>query len=438
MRLIWSIIFGLIVLIAAVGSWYVFIAPQPTTTLIVAAGERGSDSYTLMGEVAEVLERHSDTLRIDIAESRNSSEAISAINARRVDLATIESNTPAHTSISLVADLFPDYFFLIARQNAQSRFPRFPVASIEDLPGKRIAIPQAATVGNLSFWSVVDHYKVPPESFRSFAWSRQRTFDAMIAGRVDAMFLVSSLRDPFLLRLIEEASIRGIALRFIAVEQADAMALKRPYLEPVTIVEGAFDGSIPLPREDVATASLQRLLVAHGDTDQASVQELVETIFENRLDLLIRMSLTSAIRDPRREGSATLPIHEGARRYYDRDQPSFLQENAEPLALILTVCAMMLSALLALRRNLASRAKNRGDDYNHQLLRIAKRARETDDMETLQTLKRELIDLLEIVVEALDKDRISEDAFQSFAFLWGSTKDTINNRIARRDATSKA
>ena len=430
-RLIWTLVFGLILLAAAGGAWWVFLAPTELRTLKVAAGERGSDSHTLMREVAEVLERHSDTLRLEIFDGQNSSEAIAAINSRAVDLATIESNTPAYTSINLVADLFPDYFMLIARELPQRQpFPEV-IRTIDDLRGRRIAIPEAATVGNLSFWSAIDHYRLPPESFRTLAWPRDKTFEGIITGQVDAIFLLSSLRDPFLLSLIEEAGIRGIGLRFIPLEQAEAMALKRPYLEAVKIVRGAFDGEVPLPREDIVTPSLHKLLVAHTQTDDDLVHELVHTIFENRLDLLIRMSLTSAIRDPRGEATAALPIHEGARRYYDRDQPSFLQENAEPMALMITIAAMIGSALLALRRNIASRAKNRGDDFNHQLLRIAHGARSTDDLAELEALKQELIELLDTVVEALDRDKVSEDAFQSFAFLWSSTKDTVNDRIRR-------
>lgn len=431
MRLIWTLVFGVILAIAAAGVWWVFFAPVEIRTLKVAAGERGSDAHTLMREVSEVLERHSETLRLEVLESRNSSEAISAINSRAVDLATIESNTPAYATINLVADLFPDYFLLISREPSES--PPFPqaISTIEDIRGRRIAIPEAATVGNLSFWSAIDHYKLPPESFRTFAWPRERTFEGIITGQVDAIFLLSSVRDPFLLSLVEEAGIRNIGLRFIPLAQAEAMALKRPYLEPVKIVRGAFDGQVPLPREDVITPSLQRLLVAHADTGEELVRELVETIFENRLDLLIRMSLTSAIRDPRSERTAALPIHEGARRYYDRDQPSFIQENAEPIALMITIAAMIFSALLALRRTLANRAKNMGDDYNHRLLRIAHGARGTNEVDELEKLKQDLIELLDTVVEALDKDKVSEDAFQSFAFLWGSTKDTINDRIKR-------
>lgn len=237
-----------------------FFAPVEVRTLKVAAGECGSDAHTLMREVTEVLVRHSETLRLEVLESRNSSEAISAINSRTVDLVTIESNTPPHNSINLVADLFPDFFLLIARK--PSKNPPFPqvIRAIENVRGRRIAIPEAATVGNLSFWSAIVHNKLPPKSFRTFAWPREKAFEGVITGQVDALFLLSSLRDPFLLGLVEEAGIRGTGLRLVPIAQAEAMALKRPYLEPEKIVKGAFDGQVPLPREDVITAILQRFL----------------------------------------------------------------------------------------------------------------------------------------------------------------------------------
>ncbi len=232
------------------------LAPVEVRTLKVAAGERGSNAHTLMREVSDVLVRHSETLRLEVLESRNSSEAISAINSRTVDLATIESITPAYTSINLVADLFPEYFLLIVCEPSQ--YPPFPqvIGAIENVRGRRIAIPETATVGNLSFWSTIDHYKLPPGSFRAFAWPQEKAFEGVISGQVDAVFLLSSLRDPFLLGLMEEAGIRGIGLRFVPIAQAEAMALKRPYLEAVKIVQGAFDGQVPLPREGLITPSL--------------------------------------------------------------------------------------------------------------------------------------------------------------------------------------
>ncbi|EFL89665.1 TAXI family TRAP transporter solute-binding subunit [Ahrensia sp. R2A130] len=439
MRRIWIPIFGLIIAIACAGYWYVFERDVAPTELRVLAGARGSDAYVLMSEISEVVERHSDIVRLKVMPGTTSSNSISAINRRRVDLATIESNTPAYADIKLVANLFVDYFLLVTRKpDRQATLPAGQQAMLDaagvqpravvDLPEMRIAIPPSGSAANRAFWSVVDHYKVPPERLKTVAVDTERAEVEFLAGRVDAIFVVSSLRDPFLLSLVGEAGLRNIALNFVPIDQADAMKLKRPYLNAETVVKGAFDGALPLPKGDIVVPGLNRLLVAGDWVDEEAVRELVNIIFSNRLDLLIRMPLSSSISNPRDAGLVSLGLHEGAASFYDRDEPSFLQENAEPMALIVTIFAMLFSASLALRRSMAGRAKNRADTYNDQLLDIARRTRETNDVAELKALSDELAEVLETVVHALDTDKVTEEGFQSFGLLWGSVRDTLRDR----------
>ena len=400
---------------------------------------RGSDAFVLMSEISEVVARHSDTVRLVVEEGSTSSNSISAINRRRVDMATIESNTPAYSDIKLVASLFADYFLLITRKVVEQ--PKLPFGQqamldaagvqpreVTDLPEMRIAIPPSGSAANRAFWSVVDHYKVPPEALRTVAVDTERAEVEFLAGRVAAIFVVSSLRDPFLLSFIGEAGLRNVALTFVPIDQADAMKLKRPYLNAETVVKGAFDGALPLPAENIVVPSLNRLLVAGDWVEEEAIRELVDVIFSNRLDLLIRMPLSSSISNPQDAGLVSLGLHEGAARFYNRAQPSFLQENAEPMALVVTISALRFSAALGLRRSLAGRAKNRADTYNDQLLDIARRARVTDDPTDLQALSDELAEVLETVVHALDTDQVTEEGFQTFGLLWGSVRDTLRDR----------
>ncbi len=424
MRWIWGLIFAVILAIAAAGWWYVYERKVEVITLKVASGARDSDSYLLMSEVAEVLQRHSQTLRLDVQESRNSSENISAINLGYVDLATIQANTPAYTNVKLVADLFPDYFLLVARENG-------PIKNVLDMKGNRIAIPEDGSTGSMAFWSVVDHYSIAPEGIRTLSTPREKGAMALLTGKADAIFLLNSLRDPFLLlKLMEEARLRGIGLHFVSIEQAEAMSLKRPFLEARKVVRGAFDGGLPMPKRDIFTPSVKRYLVAGADVADESIHELVKIIFENRLDLLIRMSLTSAITNPQDANGASLPVHAGAARFYDRDKPSFLQENAEPMALVVTILAMLISASLGLRRTLQNRAKNRGDVYNDLVLNIRRRTHDTSKAVELSGMMTELDTILETAVQALDGDKITEEGFQSFAFLWQATKDTLQEKLS--------
>ena len=421
MRLIYFAIFSLIVVVAGYGVWSIYGAPKEMTTLTVSAGPRGSDSYVLMEEISEVMERHSDTVRLRVFASQNSSISVSRLHNGVVDLATVEENTPAYADVRLVSRLYPDDFLFITRDTS-------PIFRIDQILGKRIAIPEDGSSRNQAFWSVIDHYRLPPRGFSTLPVNKKLAVEAFIRGEVDALFVVNSIRDPFLVHFLEELRQRNIAIRFLPIDQAQAMALKRPFLKPIEIVRGAFDGSGPVPRVPVKTASIDRLLVARTNADPEAVAELVRVIFENRLDLLIRLPLSASIRGPDQNGTATLSYHVGAQSYYDRDKPHFLQENAEPIALGVTVFAMLLSALLALRRSLGAVAKNRADVYNIKLLEIAQDAASTDDIEQLGQLRAQMAEIFEKVVHALDKDQVTEESFRSFSFIYSIVTEQINTR----------
>ena len=423
MRLAIVLIVTALIGIAGGGWWYYDQSNGEPTVLTVAAGQRGSDAHSLLVEVGEVLERHSDKVRLSVLSSKNSSTNITMVNNGDYDLGTISSDTPVSASIRLIADLFPDYFILITRADKS-------VHSIPDLRGKRIAVPEDGSSELLAFWSVIDHYDMPTGSFDFISTSLEDGAARFLAGEVDGVFLVRSLRDAALLRLIEDAGLKKMSLRFVPIEQASAITLKRPFFKPGTVVRGAFDGNPVLPRRDVTTVTVNRLLVSNDKADADAIRELTRVLFENRLDLLIRIPLAATIVGANNEAGASLPFHDGAMSYYNRDAPSFLQENAEPIALIVTLIAMLISGLLALRSRFSATQKNRLDSYNYQLLDIAEEAQKSTTTSELKQLKKELFSILETVVKALDTDDVTEEGFQSFSLLWESVRETINDRVA--------
>jgi hypothetical protein len=144
--------------------------------------------------------------------------------------------------------------------------------------------------------------------------------------------------------------------------------------------------------------------------------------------------LASAINAPDETQGLSVPLHEGAQAFYNRDQPSFVQENAEPLALGVTVLTLILSGLIALRSRFVSSQKNKADIYNHQLLDIQKQAMLADEAEELDLLKVDLSNVLQTVVIALDTDEVTDEGFQSFSLLWDAVRETINDRYRQINA----
>ena len=410
-RLSW--IFLLVLILSSIAGYFYLSRDQGATTLKVASGPYRSDSYELMKEVADVVSRHSENIIIKVVPSKDSSNNISLLNRGVVDLATIRSDTPVVSNVRMVADLFPDYFQLISRSDSLIYKPN-------DLIGRKVAIANFGTDEFRSFWILGDHYDLPVNAVKWQTMPFEAATQALLSGEVDAVFTVRSLRDRVLLNLFEDAELKNLPLRYISLDQAEAISIKRPFLQVGNLPKGTFSGKNPTPRSHTITTTVQRILVTRNDLDAEPIRELTRILFENRLDLIIRFALASAIKPPNSDEGLAIPLHEGSQQYFDRDQPSFLQENAEPIALLITIAAMLFSALLALRSRFVSTQKDRMDSYNYVLLEIAEKSNEALDIAEIKILKANLFDTLEKVVRALDTDEVTEEGFQTFSFLWES------------------
>lgn len=400
--------------------WYINRDVEPTL-LRVGAGPQGSDSNQLMKEVAEVLERHHANIRLQVIATADSSRNISLLNQAKIDIATVRSDTPVAADIRQVAILFPDVFQIIVRRDAY-------ISQVGELLGRKIALPDFGTEEFRSFWMIADHYDLP---IRGMKWSTGKFEDGaakLLNGEVEALFTVRSLRDSRLVKMFEDASLSHLKLDFLPIDQAEALTLKRPFMAVDQVPKGAFSGTVPTPAEDAVTSKVDRILVTRDIINTEAIRELTRIMFEQRLDLIMRFALASAIQQPSMSDGLGIPLHTGAQAYFDRNQPSFIQENAEPIALIITVMAMLGSGLIALRRRFSNTQKNRMDVYNYQLLDVAERARACMSTVELSKLKNELFEILETVVRALDTDEVTEEGFQSFSLLMDSVGEVIRDR----------
>lgn len=409
-------------LVVGTAGWFWINRDQEPEVIVMGTGPFGSDAYNLMKEVSQVVQRHSDSLRIEVRPTRDASQNIALLNTDVIDAAVIRSDTPVVADIRGITNLYPDIFQIIVRDEV----PAYRIGNLADVS---ISIPEFGSDGFRSFWVIGDHYDLPIDTMVWRAEPFEQGAARLLNGEVDALFTVRSLRDAPLISMFEEAQLKSIKMRFIAIDQAESIALKRPFLSSATIPKGAFTGAAPVPRSEIPTSSVDRLLVTREDVSNSAIRELTRIMFENRLDLTIRFALASAIEAPPDIGGLAVPIHDGAQSFYDRDEPSFIQENAEPIALGLTIVAGLFSGLLALRARYVASQKNKADIYNYQLLDIQKQAILADDLEELDGLKVEANNVLQEVVIALDTDEVTDEGFQSFSLLWDAVRETINDRI---------
>jgi TRAP transporter TAXI family solute receptor len=387
------------------------------TRLSIGAGPRDSESFQLASSIAQVFDHALANVSVEVFETSGSAENAALLESGQVDLATILADTRVGDHVNAVASLYFDAYQLIVSEQSG-------IQSFEELASRRVAIAPTGSGQNNSFWFVADHYGLQAGALTALPMSEDAANFAMIMGQVDAVFRVRAPGNPSIRELV-----RDHPMRLVPIQQSEALSLKQPAISPGIVPVGSYRGSPPLPERDLPTAALERILVARAGLDPALVQNLTRTLFERQSDLIARNSLAGFISAIENNGKISVPLHAGARRYYDREKPSFVQQNTRLLASLLYVVAILTSAVLAMRTHFVRKRKVRIGHYTMQLMEIAGQARHCDSQQTLYELKDRLVHMLQEMVRDLDKDRVTQGEFEHFSFTWQAVDTVVRDRL---------
>jgi TRAP transporter TAXI family solute receptor len=392
----------------------------------IAAGSRSGGAFAMARAIAEVAREHHPSLQVNVVESLGSLQNMDLLERGHIDLATVQADTAMPRSARMVATLYQDVFQLIVRKDPDGEQS---IENVQDLHGRRIALPPQGSGQRRSFAFLASHYGLKSSDYEDLAMSSGSANWALIDGAVDAVFRVRACGNRSIMKLID-----AVDVGLVPIDQAAAMRHKEPVLETAMIPMGCYQGHPALPGRDLMTVGVPRLLVAAADLDSEVVSLITSVLFERRRELVHRTPLAGFISAPDRTGGTSIPLHPGARKFYDRDRPSFFQENAEPIALVVTVAALMVSGLFQLT---ARKKRRRVDQYNRAVLTLGVEARTASSHEAVTRLKERLFQVAGSVVDDAETGQISTDGFQFFAFTWGVANGAIDERKAELQDPSR-
>ncbi|BAZ45662.1 TRAP transporter solute receptor TAXI family protein [Chondrocystis sp. NIES-4102] len=377
--------------------------------LTIAAGPSTAESFELSQVIAEQLSIYSPRIKLRVLDTKGSEENLELLQQRKVQLASVPVSGDLNPSIRLVSFLFDDVFQIVVAENSG-------IETIADLKGKRIAIPEPETDADEFFWILVKHYRLSPEDIKEVSLSGTDANAAFLNNQVDAVFRVRPSGNKLIQELVQQKQAR-----IIAVDQAAALKVQYPKFKSALIPKGVYQGNSPIPQRDLPTVSVDRILISDERVNNDAIYEITRLLYEQRQFLTSRMPLSNEINPPDQTKGLILPIHAGAAKYYDREKPSFLSENADLVALILTVVAGVLSWLWRLKQKFASVQKNRSDRYNREFLRLIEQIKRCENLDSLNKIRDTLYQEFAVVIDAFDRDLITSESLQSVRFAWEAT-----------------
>jgi TRAP transporter TAXI family solute receptor len=399
-----------------------------SSTLTLAAGDPEGESYIISEAIEKVVERNS-SIKIEVISTGGTTESLKKLQEGTAQLATAQadvaseeiSGTKAQSSRT-VAILYKDLFQLVVRDPNIKQF--------SDLRGKRVALPIKGGQYK-SFEKVAQHYGLLKEDKKpldiklpdSENYDDKQAEEDFKYKKVDALFRVRALGNQGISTLVKDYDGR-----LVPIEQAKAMKIQHPAFESAEIPQGAYKGNFAVPDKDLPTVAISRILVVRDTVDPSVIQEITRIIFGHRQEIANAISkehpevkpLIASIDRPSNTGGSIPPIHPGAVAFYERDKPSFVQEHADYLALILTVIVVVVSWIRQLKIWIESSRKNEADEYIESAINLMK-ANPND----LDNNQKQLDEIFRKAADALILESISQESFRTFNEAYKTTREAI-------------
>ena len=135
-----------------------------------------------------------------------------------------------------------------------------------------------------------------------------------------------------------------------------------PNMRPKVIPALTYD--IPGNDEPLLTVAVDALLVTRRDVPERLIFGVTKTLLEQKPRFTaVAPSLFSAVNESFDRFALSFPLHSGARRYLERDEPGLLERYAETINMLVYLIFLLLTSFLALARWSARRKKDRIDTF---------------------------------------------------------------------------
>lgn len=405
--------------------------------LTLATGDLEGESYILGQAIAQVIHNNNPLLDISVISTSGSDENLEKIETGKADLAIAQADMPGGSSARTVAVLFEDVFQLIVQ-------PTAGISQFHDLAGHKIVL-QPNSGEFYSFSELATHYGLQLNDFELSFANGADADEQFRQKKVDALFRVRTLNNDYITRMVQQTHAQ-----ILPIEQAPALQVRRPALEPAVIPKGLYQGYPPIPPNDLPTILVRRLLIASRNLDAGIVRQVTQIVSEHQREIANLIPeesadlrpLVAGIKRPNASEGTGVALHAGAIAYYERDRPtlastllSFVTANGALLIALTTLPAGSLVGLWEWWQRLKQRADDRkltADQYINAAIRSMEVPVDlalSDRQQQLRLQQKALEQLLIDAANALAQDQISQESFQIFNDAYTTARSVLQRCV---------
>ncbi|WP_420576679.1 TAXI family TRAP transporter solute-binding subunit [Ekhidna sp.] len=210
--------------------------------------------------------------------------------------------------------------------------------------------------------------------------------------------------------------------RLGSASTVEGIALKYPRLSPFVIPQKAYWG---YTQEPIVTLSVDLIMVVRSGLLEVTVNDFTKTMLRNRqVFTTIDPLLFDGLKEDFNQGILNIPLHEGARTFLDRDEPSFFERYAELGGVILSIVIAIFSGIVSLTKWQAQKKKDKIDEFYEDLMNIKNTIPKIVEIPSAMTQVKRIHAAQNKAFEMLIAEKlVANDSFRIYMEL---SKETIN------------
>jgi hypothetical protein len=190
----------------------------------------------------------------------------------------------------------------------------------------------------------------------------------------------------------------------IAIESAEAIAAIAKAYESYELPKGTFRGSPAIPNDDLTTLRVPVHLVANRTLNNDTVTVLAKAIMEYRRELISDFPVATHIAAPSSDKDATIPVHPGAKAYFEGEEKTFFDKYGDQLFYGTLVLGTLTSAMAAAWKFVLRGPEVPGGRLIDRLTELAVRIRSANSDEELAAIEDEINAILQSELEDLQSE----------------------------------
>ncbi|MEP6391508.1 MAG: TAXI family TRAP transporter solute-binding subunit [Halioglobus sp.] len=355
----------------------------------------------------------SSVLQFTLVDVPTKMGAIEAITSQTVDLALIDNSASFEPGVRALLPVFKSVLHLAIRDDWTSGSPA-------ELPaGTRFFVTDQSAAGKHFVHLMLQRAGLDED---------QAEFDAQLQpGITDIIVRFGPVIPADTSWLPPGYSLTSLSEEFQDIDSRtdllrEGMSYLAPSMSPTIIPPGTY--KLPGNEHTLLTMAVDTLLVTHRDMPVPQAYQITRTLLEEKQRLMaISPEIFSAITEDFDPMDLSFPLHPGARRYLERDEPGLLERYAETINLFVYLAFLIATSLFALARWRARRSRDRIDGFYLQALGIQERI----VGESSEKLQAELNALEQAAFGSLINNKLSADeSFRIFTDLVSRVRNELS------------